>query len=75
MIDENLALIRSTINNIRRCRRLLENQLTAAERQFVERRLSEERATLEALRAETFPIAFRLIHNGSENRQLGRYQE
>lgn len=66
MIDENLALIRSTVNNIRRYRRLLETQLTENERQFVERRLSEERAVLDALRNKTFPMAFRLTPTGSE---------
>ncbi len=60
MIDDKLARIRSTVNNIRRYRRLLETQLTEAERQFIERRLSEERATLQTLQAETFPMAFRL---------------
>lgn len=60
MIDDKLASIRSTVNNIRRYRRLLETQLTETERQFVERRLSEERATLDTLRNETFPMAFRM---------------
>ncbi|MEH2513620.1 hypothetical protein V1291_004974 [Nitrobacteraceae bacterium AZCC 1564] len=59
MIDDKLAHIRSTISNIRRYRRLLETQLTEIERQFIERRLSEERATLDTLQAETFPMAFR----------------
>jgi hypothetical protein len=40
--------------------RMLETQLTETERLFVERRLSEERATLQNLQAETFPIAFRM---------------
>lgn len=60
MIDDKLASIRSTVNNIRRYRRLLETQLTETERQFVERRLSEERAALDALRNEAFPMAFRM---------------
>jgi hypothetical protein len=40
MIDDKLARIRSTVNNIRRYRRLLETQLTEIERQFLERRLA-----------------------------------
>jgi hypothetical protein len=68
MIDEKLARIRSTVNNIRRYRRLLDTQLTETERQFIERRLSEERATLDSLQSETFPMAFRLAQAGPENR-------
>jgi 23S rRNA G2069 N7-methylase RlmK/C1962 C5-methylase RlmI len=66
MIDDKLARIRSTVNNIRRYRRLLETQLTELERQFIERRLAEEKTALDALNAETFPMAFRLIQAGSE---------
>lgn len=66
MIDENVALIRSTVNNIRRYQRLLQTQLTVIERQFIERRLGEERAALDALRNKTFPMAFRLTPTGSE---------
>lgn len=66
MIDDKLAHIRSTVNNIRRYRRLLETQLTDIERQFIERRLSEERATLDTLQAETFPMAFRVPQTGPE---------
>jgi hypothetical protein len=64
MIDDKLARIRSTVNNIRRYRRLLETQLTETERLFVERRLSEERATLRNLQDETFPMAFRMPQAG-----------
>lgn len=32
--------------------------LTEFERQFIERRLSEEQAALKALASETFPLAF-----------------
>jgi hypothetical protein len=59
MIDDKLARIRATVNNIRRYRRLLETQLTELERQFIQRRLAEERAALDAFNAETFPMAFR----------------
>lgn len=67
MIDDKLARIRSTVNNIRRYRRLLETQLTETERQFIERRLSEERAALQNLQAETFPVTFRLSQAGAES--------
>ena len=49
MIDENLARLRAHRNNIHRYRRLLATRLTDLERAYVERRLSEERASMEAL--------------------------
>ncbi len=60
MFDENLARIRSHRNNIHRYRRLLRTKLSDLEREFIERRLSEEQSALEALAAETFPVAFAL---------------
>jgi hypothetical protein len=58
MFDENLARIRAHRNNIHRYRRLLKTKLSDLERQFIERRLTEEQAALEALVSETFPVAF-----------------
>ena len=58
MLNENFARIRSHRNNIHRYRRLLNTRLTDPERQFIERRLSEEQAALKALASETFPLAF-----------------
>jgi len=58
MLDENLARIRAHRNNIHRYRRLLKTRLSELERQFIERRLSEERSSLESLTAATFPVAF-----------------
>ena len=58
MIDEKFALLRTHRNNIMRYRRLLETKLTECERQFIERRLSEERSAMEKLAASTFPLAF-----------------
>ncbi|QOZ73173.1 hypothetical protein WN72_05735 [Bradyrhizobium arachidis] len=58
MIDEDFARIRAHRNNIHRYRRLLKTRLSDLERQFIERRLSEESSALEALTTETFPIAF-----------------
>jgi len=57
MLDENLARIRAHRNNIHRYRSLLETRLSDLERQFIERRLSEESSALEALTSQTFPIA------------------
>jgi len=58
MLDENFARIRAHRNNIHRYRGLLKTTLSDLERQFIERRLSEENAALEALTCQTFPIAF-----------------
>jgi hypothetical protein len=58
MLDENLARIRAHRNNIHRYRRLLKTRLSELERQFIERRLSEERSSLESLTAATFPVSF-----------------
>lgn len=56
MLDEKLARIRAHRNNIHRYRSLLETQLSDIERQYIERRLSEENTALEALTSQTFPI-------------------
>jgi hypothetical protein len=58
MTDEKFALLRTHRNNISRYRRLLKTKLTEFERQFIERRLSEERSTMERLAASTFPLIF-----------------
>lgn len=58
MLDADLARIRAHRNNIHRYRRLLRTMLSDLERQFIERRLAEERTALDALASETFPIAF-----------------
>ena len=57
MIDENLARLRAHRNNVHRYRRLLATQLSDLERAYIERRLSEERASMEALSRETFPFS------------------
>ena len=59
MIDEKFALLRTHRNNIARYRRLLQTKLTEYERQFIERRMSEERCAMEHLASSTFPIAFK----------------
>jgi hypothetical protein len=57
MIDESLAHMRRHSNNIRRYRLLLRTKLTELERQYVERRLSEEEAALQALADTTLPFS------------------
>ncbi len=60
MIDGKLALLRAHRNNISRYRRLLKTGLTELERQFIERRLSEERSATEKLVASTYPMTIDL---------------
>jgi chromosome segregation ATPase len=49
MIDQQLARLRTHRNNIRRYHTLLQTNLTELERQFVQRRLTEEQSNLERL--------------------------
>jgi hypothetical protein len=60
MIDEQLARLRTHRDSIGRYRRLLQTKLTDLERQFIERRLSEEQSDYERLTKATFPIEFKL---------------
>ncbi len=55
MIKVNLERLRTHRANIARYRKLLATRLTDLERAYIERRLSEERASLKALLRETFP--------------------
>ncbi|TWB03600.1 hypothetical protein [Bradyrhizobium stylosanthis] len=57
MLDEQLARIRAHRNNIQRYRRLAATHLSDRERQFVERRLSEEQTALEALTSSSYQVA------------------
>ena len=56
-IDQNLARLRAHRNNVHRHRRLLATQLSNLERAYIERRLSEEQASMEALSQKTFPFS------------------
>ncbi|QIG92074.1 hypothetical protein [Bradyrhizobium sp. 6(2017)] len=56
MTEEDFALLRSHRNNIYRYRRLLETQLSTLERQYLERRLSEEQTAIEMLSRSIFPL-------------------
>ncbi|MEY9417985.1 hypothetical protein ABIF69_004427 [Bradyrhizobium japonicum] len=57
MLDENLARIRAHRNNIHCYRSLLKTTLSDLERRFIEKRMSEENSSLQALTSQTFPIA------------------
>jgi hypothetical protein len=56
MIDENWAHLRARRNNVRRYRRLLQTELTELERQYIERRLNEEKSAMESLTSSTVPL-------------------
>ena len=49
MIDEKCARLRAYSNNINRYRRLLRTVLSELERQFIERRLAEEKSEMESV--------------------------
>jgi hypothetical protein len=49
MIDQQLARLRTHRNNIERYRNLLQTSLTELEKQFIEKRLSEEQSNLDSL--------------------------
>jgi hypothetical protein len=66
MIEEKFALLRTHRNNIARYHRLLKTKLTECERQFIQRRLSEERSAMEKLAASTFPLAFQTPAKSTE---------
>ena len=56
MMDEQLARLRTHRNNIDRYRRLLRSKLSDLERDYIERRLSDEKSAFEKLAADTFPM-------------------
>ena len=49
MIEESFVRLRTHRSNVHRYRQLLKTMLTDAERQFIERRLSEEELAIESL--------------------------
>ncbi|WP_198164242.1 hypothetical protein [Bradyrhizobium jicamae] len=49
MIDHQLARLRAHHRNIQRYRNLLQTSLTELEREFIEKRLTEEQSNLEGL--------------------------
>ena len=58
MTDEQLVCLRAHSNNIHRYRRLLKGNLTEQERQFVERRLTEEQSAMQRLTANGLPLGY-----------------
>ena len=69
MIDERLARLRTHRNNIQRYRNLLKTSLTELERQFVQKRLTEEQSNLESL-ATSLPDGFRGWKAGRSDSRL-----
>jgi hypothetical protein len=63
MLDDRFARLRTHRNNIARYRGLLRTNLTDLERQFIERRLSEERSEFELLSAGNLPVTAK-VQNG-----------
>ena len=55
MLDVNLERLRAHQKNIDRYRRLLRTHLSDLERSYIERRWSEEHASIKGLLRETFP--------------------
>lgn len=60
MIEEKFARLRTYRNNINRYLWLLKTELSALERQFIERRLNEEKSAMESLATSTFPLTFEI---------------
>jgi len=60
MIEEKFARQRTYRNNINRYRGLLKTELSVLERQFIERRLNEEKSAMESLATSGIPIAFEI---------------
>jgi hypothetical protein len=65
MFEQNLARIHTHRNNIHRYRTLLRTELSDLERDFIDKRMVEEQAALDALVAETFPVTFPLPKDSS----------
>ncbi|WP_076860803.1 hypothetical protein [Bradyrhizobium mercantei] len=56
MTDEQLMRLKVYGNNVQRYRRLLNGNLTEQERQFVERRLTEEQLAIQSLTGDGLPL-------------------
>ena len=56
MIDQQLARLRTHRSNIQRYRNLLKTSLTELERQFVQKRLTEEQSNLWSLASPPSPM-------------------
>ena len=60
MVDENLARLRAHRQNIERYRRLLETNLTVLEREFIERRITEEESALDGIASDTLAMVLKM---------------
>ena len=60
MVDENPARLRAHRQNIERYRRLLETDLTVLEREFIERRITEEESALDGLASDTLAMTLKM---------------
>ena len=70
MFDENLVRIRTRRNKIDRYRTLLWTNLSDLDRDFIERRMADEQADLDALAAETFPATLALPKDPSSTSSI-----
>lgn len=70
MTGHHIERLRAHRNNIRRYRRLLETSLTDLERGYIERRLLDERASVESLLREAYPdrLSLRVTKAGADQR-------
>jgi hypothetical protein len=57
MFEETLARLRTHHKNVQRYRQLLETSLTDFEREYIGKRLSEEKAAIEVLSADVPTVA------------------
>ena len=60
IIEEKFARLRTYRNNINRYHWLLKTELSALERQFIERRLNEEESAMESLATSTVTLKFEI---------------
>ena len=60
IIEEKFARLRTYRSNINRYHWLLKTELSALERQFIERRLNEEKSAMESLATSGIPITFEI---------------
>jgi hypothetical protein len=70
MIDQQLARLRTHSSNVQRYRSLLQTSLTELEREFIEKRLTEEQSNLERL-ATFLPSDFRESKDNRPRSHLG----
>ncbi|MBR0831336.1 hypothetical protein JQ596_38105 [Bradyrhizobium manausense] len=69
MIDEKIARLRTYQKNIERYVRLLQTTLTEVERQYIERRLTEEQSAMALLSASSLQMAIEAKIANQANRQ------